>query len=214
MLHGANENPFSVCWLCSLRQRELFAQNALRGKGMIHCYPLLAPLFPEAARTAHPASSRWRQSRKRQFRESSAMRTKAPSRPADASPIPTSRMPGLSMRKAPEGSSKSSRRTVTWHPFPVLALTSPMRAESAPSRRLSRVDLPAPEEPSRHPAEAATEGYPSAARPRSGPAQHEEGVAVASRVLSVVVEQRRSGKPEAPCKLGDAIALHVIQCKP
>ena len=63
---------------------------------------------------------------------------------------PASRMPGVSMSSAPDGSVSRSRVTVVWRPRPPLcSLTAPIAWRSKPSRALTSVDLPAPDGPSR-----------------------------------------------------------------
>ena len=61
---------------------------------------------------------------------------------------PATRMPGVSIRRAPAGRVSSSRVTVVWRPRRSEARTSPVFWRSSPSRVLTSVDLPEPEAPS------------------------------------------------------------------
>ncbi len=55
-------------------------------------------------------------------------------------------MPGVSITRPPPGSSTSWRRVVAWRPRPS-ARTSRVSRTSSPSKRLTSVDLPTPDEP-------------------------------------------------------------------
>ena len=63
-------------------------------------------------------------------------------------PAPRARgCPGVSTRSAPPGSSNSSRWVVVCRPRESESRTSAVRWRSSPSRALTRVDLPTPDEP-------------------------------------------------------------------
>ena len=68
--------------------------------------------------------------------------------PSAASQRPSAFTPGVSMRMAPPGSTTSSPAVVVWRPRPSASRIDWVRWTSAPARRLSKVDLPAPEAPS------------------------------------------------------------------
>ena len=69
-------------------------------------------------------------------------------RPSSASTSPRLRRPGVSITIPPEGSTIRSRVTVVWRPLASPARTSAVCWTSSPARRLTRVDLPAPDSPS------------------------------------------------------------------
>ena len=56
-------------------------------------------------------------------------------------------MPGVSTSSAPPGSSNSSRWVVVWRPRESASRTSAVAWRSSPSRALTSVDLPTPDEP-------------------------------------------------------------------
>ena len=100
------------------------------------------------SRTAQPGSPSWRQSLKRHAAASSAMSSKATSTPSSAPATSSARMPGVSMRKAPPGSSNSSRWVVVWRPRESSSRTAAVAWRCSPRSALTSVDLPTPDEPS------------------------------------------------------------------
>ena len=111
--------------------------------------PLLGESVPSAsaARTAQPGSPSWRQSLKRQVAAMSATSSKAVSTPSSAPSTSSARMPGVSTSSAPPGSSNSSRWVVVCRPRESESRTSAVAWRSSPSRALTSVDLPTPDEP-------------------------------------------------------------------
>src|SRR5690606_37509613 len=99
-----------------------------------------------AARTAQPGSFACRQSRNRHCAASASMSAKLSA--TSSSPVGfSSRMPGVSIRQAPDGSAINARWVVVWRPRSSPSRTAPVFILSMPSRVLVSVDLPAPEEP-------------------------------------------------------------------
>ena len=100
-----------------------------------------------AALTAHPGSCSWEQSPKRQSPASSAISANVLSSTSSSAQSCSSRIPGVSISRAPAGSGTSSRCVVVCRPRP-FALISRVTSSSRPASRLTSVDLPTPDEPS------------------------------------------------------------------
>ena len=75
------------------------------------------------------------------------MSTKARLRPSSASHNDTARRPGVSTSTPPPGSRTSSRAVVVWRPRWSPSRTGPVSCTSAPTSRLTSVDLPTPDAP-------------------------------------------------------------------
>ena len=80
----------------------------------------------------------------------SSTSSNACSRPSPASQSTSSRIPGVSIRQPPVGSTTSSRWVVVWRPRPS-ARSSAVASRSLPARRFTSVDLPTPDGPTRVP---------------------------------------------------------------
>ena len=97
-----------------------------------------------AARTWHPGSAPWLQSRNLHALAAAAISGNARSRPASALQRPMPRMPGVSMSTPPPGTCTSSRATVVWRPFMSPSRTAAVSCTSDPISRFASVDLPTP----------------------------------------------------------------------